>query len=627
MPVVEIEDATQKIIERSRPYRESYLADMKAASERGSGVNLQSCSGLAHAHAGLSPAEKVLLMSGQPNIAIVSAASEMLSAHQPFYRFPETIKDAAKQYKMTAQIAGHTAAMCDGVTQGQPGMHISLFSRDIIAEAVAIALSHNTFDSVIGLATCDKIKPGFMMGFSAFGHLPIIFAPGGPMETGQSNAAKNAVRQKVARGEAGREEEIASEMKSYHGPGTCTFYGTANGNEMIAEAMGVQLPGSSFIPPNITQGSGKDKIVIPNPEREAMTRAAVQKLAEGIVPKWHEVITEKSIVNAIVALHATGGSTNLVLHLPAIAAMNGIYITLEDIEDLSEAVPSIARIYPNGPADINEFRDAGGMAVLMNNLLTAGLLHDDVKTVAGEGLDAYTKIPYVERDGRITWMESANQSCDTSVITTAKDPFSKTGGIKVMKGRLGEGISKVSSLKEEHRRVSAPARVFETELGLYEAYQKGELKEDFIAVVRGQAAYQVGMPELHKLLIPLKNCQDDGLKVGLVTNGRLSGASGAVPTVIHLAMQDENGMQLRDDDEPINKIQDGDMITIDTNTGELTVDVPEEEWSERLAASINYAVHSRGFGRELFDNKRRVVSAPQTGAVSAFPPLIQRAIP
>jgi phosphogluconate dehydratase len=605
-----LQEVTDRIIARSKPHRQAYLDRMNEATISGVHRSCQSCSGLAHNNASASADEKLLLAGDKSwNIGIVSAATDMLSAHQPFLKFPDVIKDEALAHSMTAQIATHTTAMCDGTTQGQKGMHLSLLSRDVIARDVAIGLSHNTFDAVVAMATCDKIKPGFEIGLSSFGHLPVIFAPGGPMSTGQSNGDKNKVRELVAQGLAGKKEELASEMRSYHGPGTCTFYGTANTNEMMAEILGLQLPGSSFIPPN-------------TPERDAMTRQAVRHLANGEVPKWHEVITEKTIVNAIVALHATGGSTNCVLHLPAVAAANGISITLQDIEDLSEIVPSVARIYPNGPADINQYQQAGGMPVLMQTLLDGGLLHEDVKTVAGTGLSEYTKTPQFHEDGSVTWVSKDNTSRDASIITTVEKPFSPTGGIKVMHGILGEGIAKVSALKDEHRRVSAPARVFDTELGLQQAFQKGELTGDFIAVVRGQGAWQTGMPELHKLITPLKVLQGKGQNVGLVTNGRLSGASGSVPSVIHVCQQDEKGMPMKGDDEPMNKIQDGDIITIDTNTGELIVHVPEKEWAQRLGAKVDPSSQHYGLGRELFAGDRARVTAPQRGASSVVPPLL-----
>lgn len=607
-----IQHVTERIVARSDQYRKPFLAQVESMKMDGPMRGCQSCSGAAHAGAALSQEDQARFIGVEAkNIGIITAHNDMLSAHEPFGRFPEIIKNAASELGHLAQIAGGVPAMCDGVTQGQPGMHLSLFSRDIIAKSAAIGGTHNVFDMLMMLGTCDKIKPALFMFLGSFAHLPVIFAPGGPMREGQSHAAKNAVRQAVARGEAGREEELTSEFKSYHEPGTCTFYGTANSNEMLAELGGFHLPGSTFINPS-------------DPRRDAMTIAATRTLLSGQVPTFSEIMTEKTIVNMIVGLHATGGSTNLVLHLPAIARMNGIHITLDDIADLSAVVPSISRVYPNGKAGINVFQEAGGMPVLIHNLLHGGYLHEDVKTVAaGQGLSAYTKIPDFSamENNIVSWGAPAtHESSNPAVISTTEDPFMPDGGIRVMRGILGEGISKASSLEDDFRVVSAPVRVFDTEMGLKEAYDRGELTEDFIAVVRGQGPHQTGMPELHKLIPVLKNCQDDGLTVGLVTNGRLSGASGAVPTVIHVAKEDENGMALQGDQEPINKVRDGDVMTIDTENNELILHVPTDEFNARTAAQIDSSDQHIGHGRDMFGMERRVVSSPQSGCLTIVEP-------
>jgi len=598
-----IEHVTQTIVQRSKKTRAVYVARMeKKAGEVITTVRAEcgSCSGLAHVYATAGKAEKALLVDAKaPNIGIVTGATDMLSAHQPFFRFPDIIKHEALKHGATAQIIAPVTSICDGTVQGREGMELSLFSRDVIALSTINGLSHNISDGIIALATCDKIKPGVIMGLASWGHLPVIFAPAGPMTTGQSNEAKKVVRRQrelEKKGEVpeaiGMKGELLSEIRSYHGPGTCTFYGTANGNEMVAELMGLQLPGSSFVNPHL-------------PLRDAFTRAATKAMATGQVPPLYQIVDERAFVNGMVVMLATGGSTNLTLHFPAIACAFGIHVTWDDMSELSTVVPSIVRIYPNGPADINEFQKAGGTAVLASTLLDGGYIHEDVWTVAGKGLHAYTQAPTLDGEQCI-WQSGSTDSADSTIITTCHHPFSPDGGIKVLRGRLGQAICKTSSLDDDHRGIRAPARVFHSQAEMQEAYHKGELTGDFVAVVRGQGPHQNGMPELHKLITPLADLQKKGQTVALLTNGRLSGASGDVLAAIHLSVASC-------DDEPINKIRNGDVIIINSKTHELDVDVPEDEWNARECVTIDRQ-DQVGDGRERFAFARKIVRPAHEGA-------------
>lgn len=598
-----IEHVTDTIIQRSKDTRAAYVARMeKKAGEVTTTVRAEcgSCSGLAHVYATAGKVEKPLLIDAKaPNIGIVTGATDMLSAHQPFFRFPEIIKHEALKHGATAQIIAPVTSICDGTVQGREGMELSLFSRDVIALSTINGLSHNISDGIIALATCDKIKPGVIMGLASWGHLPVMFAPAGPMTTGQSNEEKKVVRRQrelEKKGEVpetiGMKGELLSEIRSYHGPGTCTFYGTANGNEMVAELMGLQLPGSSFVNPHL-------------PLRDALTRAATKVMATGHVPRLYQIMDERAFVNGMVVMLATGGSTNLTLHFPAIACAFGIHVTWDDMSELSTVVPSIVRIYPNGPADINEFQQAGGTAVLVRTLLNGGYLHEDVWTVAGKGLHVYTQAPALDGE-QCMWQSGSTDSADSAIITTCHHPFAPDGGIKVLRGRLGQAICKTSSLDDDHRAIRAPARVFHSQTEMHEAYQKGELTGNFVAVVRGQGPHHNGMPELHKLITPLADLQKKGQTVALLTNGRLSGASGDVLAAIHLSVASC-------DDEPINKIRNGDMIILNSKTDELDVDVPEDEWNAREGVIIER--HDQvGDGRERFAFARKIVRPAHEGA-------------
>jgi len=597
-----IEQVTNTIMQRSKGTRAAYVARMeKKACEVNTTVRAGcgSYSGLAHVYATAGKAEKLLLIQAMaPNIGIITGATDMLSAHEPFFRFPEIIKQAALKNGATAQIIAPVTSICDGTVQGREGMELSLFSRDVIALSTIGGLSHDVSDGIIALATCDKIKPGVIMGLASWGHLPAMFAPAGPMKTGQSHGEKKKVRQQrelEKKGEVpetiGAKGELLSEMKSYHGPGTCTFYGTANGNEMVAELMGLQLPGSSFVNPHL-------------PLRDALTRAATKAMATGQVPRLYQILDERAFVNGMVVMLATGGSTNLTLHFPAIARAFGIHVTWEDMSELSKVVPSIAKIYPNGPADINGFQEAGGTTVLANTLLDGGYLHEDVWTVAGKGLKAYTQAPTIDGENCI-WRNGPTESADSTIITTINNPFAPDGGIKMLKGRLGQAICKTSALDDDHREIRAPARVFHSQAEMQEAYKKGELTGNFVAVVRGQGPHQNGMPELHKLIAPLTDLQKKGQKVALLTNGRLSGASGDVLSAIHLSVASY-------DDEPINKIRNGDAIILNSQTDELDVDVSEDEWNAREGAKIDLSDQIGG-GRERFAFARKIIRPAHEG--------------
>ncbi|MGU1229543.1 phosphogluconate dehydratase [Pseudomonas aeruginosa] len=593
-------EVTRRIQARSAATRQRYLEMVRAAASKGPHRGTLPCGNLAHGVAACGESDKqTLRLMNQANVAIVSAYNDMLSAHQPFERFPGLIKQALHEIGSVGQFAGGVPAMCDGVTQGEPGMELSLASRDVIAMSTAIALSHNMFDAALCLGVCDKIVPGLLIGSLRFGHLPTVFVPAGPMPTGISNKEKAAVRQLFAEGKATREELLASEMASYHAPGTCTFYGTANTNQLLVEVMGLHLPGASFVNPN-------------TPLRDELTREAARQ-ASRLTPEngnyvpMAEIVDEKAIVNSVVALLATGGSTNHTLHLLAIAQAAGIQLTWQDMSELSHVVPTLARIYPNGQADINHFQAAGGMSFLIRQLLDGGLLHEDVQTVAGPGLRRYTREPFLE-DGRLVWREGAERSLDEAILRPLDKPFSAEGGLRLMEGNLGRGVMKVSAVAPEHQVVEAPVRIFHDQASLAAAFKAGELERDLVAVVRFQGPRANGMPELHKLTPFLGVLQDRGFKVALVTDGRMSGASGKVPAAIHVSPEAIAG-------GPLARLRDGDRVRVDGVNGELRVLVDDAEWQAR---SLEPAPQdgNLGCGRELFAFMRNAMSSAEEGACS-----------
>jgi phosphogluconate dehydratase len=566
------------------------------------GVSRQgmSCGNLAHAFAGCGSHEKNELRGDiTPNIGIITAYNDMLSAHKPFEHFPQLIRDFAIKHEAVAQVAGAVPAMCDGVTQGQPGMELSLFSRDVVAMASAVGLSHNLFDAVLCLGICDKIVPGLLIGSLRFGQLPTIFVPGGPMPSGISNDEKSQIRQAFAEGKIGREELLKGESDSYHSPGTCTFYGTANSNQMLMEIMGLQLPGSSFVNPNTEL-------------RSLLTEEAVKIAANnsklGLERALMAIITEESIVNGIIGLLATGGSTNHTIHLIAIARAAGIIINWDDMSDLSEVIPLITRMYPNGAADVNHFHAAGGMAYVISTLLENGLLHENVQTIIGKGLKKYTQEPKIDAH-RLIWVEGPKESLNKSIIRSASDPFSKDGGIKILQGNLGRSVIKTAAVEESHRIINAPAIVFLEQQDLIDAFKKDELNQDFIAVLPFQGPKQNGMPELHQLTPTLTILQKRGYKVALVTDGRMSGASGKVPAAIHLWPEAKDGGLIA-------KIRTGDFLHLDANKGELYCDNFEE--IVKRIATVKDTSDTIGYGRELFSNFRSIVSSSEEGASVLF---------
>jgi phosphogluconate dehydratase len=598
-----IVEITQRIIKRSESTRAAYLAKIDAAKSTTVHRASLSCGNLAHGFAACGKDDKQTLKGlNHSDIAIVSAYNDMLSAHQPYQTYPDIIKAAVKETGGIAQFAGGVPAMCDGVTQGQPGMDLSLMSRDVIAMATAVGLSHNMFDGALMLGICDKIVPGLLISSMTFGHLPTVFVPAGPMPSGIPNKEKARVRQQFAKGEVDEEALLEAESASYHSAGTCTFFGTANSNQLVVEVMGLHLPGASFIAPN-------------TPLREELTKAAARQATRltqqsGNYMPVGRMVDERSIVNAIVALLATGGSTNLTMHIIAFAKAAGIIIDFQDFNDLSAAVPLLTRIYPNGHADINHFQEAGGMALLFKELIGAGLVHEDVETICGRGLSRYTKKPVLE-NGELKWVDGVDASLDEAVITTVDKPFKKDGGLKVLKGNLGTSVIKTSSLREGSYVINAPAVVFEDQNELQTAFDAGELEKDFVAVVRFQGPKARGMPELHKLTPLLGVLQDKGFKVALVTDGRMSGASGKVPAAIHLCPEAlDAGL--------IAKIQDGDMINLDGETGELTLLVDKQVLEEREFAQFQVNGHHEGMGREIFGFMRRNLSSAETGACSLF---------
>jgi phosphogluconate dehydratase len=600
-----VQEVTERIAERSLPSRTAYLArirrDGEAARAKGPARAHLGCANLAHGFAAAPAEDKLGLMgTAKPGVAIVTSYNDMLSAHQPYETYPGELKAAVRRAGGVAQVAGGVPAMCDGITQGRAGMELSLYSRDVIAMSTAIALSHDMFDSTLLLGVCDKIVPGLLIGALHFGHLPAIFVPAGPMTSGLPNKVKARTRQHFAEGKVGRGELLDAEAKSYHSPGTCTFYGTANSNQALMEVMGLHLPGSTFVNPHTEL-------------RHALTEAAGRRAVEitahgGEYTPVGELVDERSIVNACVTLLATGGSTNHTMHLVAMAAAAGIVLTWDDFADLSKAVPSLTRIYPNGQADVNHFRDAGGMQVLIGDLLDEGLLHADVLTVAGRGLDHYRSAPALEA-GELRWSEVTGGSADRDVLRPVADPFSADGGIHMVEGNLGAAVSKVSAVKPEHLVIEAPAKVFDDQLDLLSAFEAGELDgQDFVAVIRYQGPSANGMPELHKLTPPLAVLLDRGQRVAIVTDGRMSGASGKVPAAIHLSPEAADG-------GPIALVREGDVIRLDSAAGTLELLVPAEELDRRTPAGRPLSdAEWVGTGRELFATFRRMAGHAQLGA-------------
>lgn len=586
---------TDRIVERSEKTRTAYLARIDQAAGDGPHRAHLSCGNQAHAYAAMDDKE-TLADARRPNLGIVSAYNDMLSAHQPFEGFPDQIRAAARDVGATAQFAGGVPAMCDGVTQGRTGMELSLFSRDVIAMAAAVSLSHDTFDAAVYLGVCDKIVPGLVIAAASFGHIPAVFLPAGPMTSGLTNDAKAKVRQQFASGEVGRDKLMAAEMAAYHGPGTCTFYGTANSNQMLMEVMGLHLPGTSFVNPN-------------TPLRDALTRAGAQRAIEisalgGDYRPAGRVLDERAFVNGMVGLMATGGSTNLVLHLPAMARAAGVILDLQDFADLSAVTPLLARIYPNGLADVNHFHAAGGLGYLIGQLLDAGLLHGDALTVWGDGLKDYGNEP-VLKDDVLHWHTGATRSLNEKIVRPVSDPFQATGGLSQMSGNLGRGMMKVSAVAPERHAVQAPARVFETQAAVKAAFKGGELTEDTIIVVRFQGPRANGMPELHGLTPLLSVLQDRGLKVALVTDGRMSGASGKVPSAIHVSPEAANG-------GPLARVRDGDVIRVDATAG--TLDVLASDFDSRTPVTADLSANEVGMGRELFAVFRNNCGLAQDGA-------------
>ncbi|MGO7670346.1 phosphogluconate dehydratase [Rhizobium ruizarguesonis] len=595
---------TDRIVERSKPSRERYLERLRAAASNGVARSVLGCANLAHGFAVCSPADKDALAGDRiPNLGIITAYNDMLSAHQPFETYPAIIREAAAQAGGVAQVAGGVPAMCDGVTQGQPGMELSLFSRDLIAMSAGVGLSHNMFDAALFLGVCDKIVPGLVIAALSFGHLPSIFVPAGPMTTGLPNDEKSRVRQLFAEGKVGRAELLEAESKSYHGPGTCTFYGTANSNQMLMEIMGFHMPGSSFINPG-------------TPLREALTREAAKRalaitaLGNEFTPAG-EMIDERSVVNGVVGLHATGGSTNHTLHLVAMARAAGIHLTWQDIAELSEIVPLLARVYPNGLADVNHFQAAGGMGFLIKELLKHGLVHDDVRTVFGQGLQAYTVDARLGENGAVLREPSPEKSVDPKVLSSIETPFQANGGLKMLRGNLGKAVIKISAVKPERHIIEAPAIIFHSQQELQDAFKEGKLNRDFIAVVRFQGPKANGMPELHKLTPPLGVLQDRGFRVALLTDGRMSGASGKVPAAIHVTPEAVDG-------GPIARIREGDIIRLDAIKGTLELLVDAADMAEREPVTVDLSDNEFGMGRELFAPFRRAVGPSDQGASVLF---------
>ena len=603
---------TQRIVQRSAPTRSAYLSQLAAMAARPAGAQRMGCANVAHAFAAMDEPDKrrasgldaigvVVQVQGvrAPHIGIVNAYNDVLSAHAPLQHYPDLIKDEARRHGASAQVAGGVPAMCDGVTQGNPGMELSLFSRDAIAMSTAIALSHDVFDCALMLGVCDKIVPGLLIGALHFGHLPVVFVPAGPMISGLSNKEKAQVRERAAQGLVGRAELLAAESAAYHGEGTCTFYGTANSNQMLLEAMGLHVPGTAFVNPGEAL-------------REDLTREAVRTVLGAGAAPIGELVDERCIVNAMVALLATGGSTNHLIHWVAVARAGGMVIDWDDFSALSDVVPLLARVYPNGSADVNQFQAAGGPGFVIRELLDAGLMHPDVRTVRPDGLRAFTRIPQrANAAPGLTWVE-AGAGGDHSVVRPAAQPFSASGGLKLLSGNLGRSVVKVSAVPVERHVVEAPCRVFGSQDALQAAFQAGELNRDVVCVVRWQGPRANGMPELHKLTPPLAVLQGRGYQVALVTDGRMSGASGNVPAAIHVSPEAAMGGSLA-------RVRDGDVVRLDAVAGTLQALVPQAEWDARELAHMPPALQAAngiGMGRELFAGMRRNTLSAEEGACS-----------
>ncbi len=597
-----VDGITRRIRERSAPTRRAYLELIDAYGRRERGMDRLGCANIAHSVAGLPGNDKLrVVVERAPHIGIVTAYNDMLSAHAPLQHYPDLIKDEARRLGATAQVAGGVPAMCDGVTQGTPAMDLSLFSRDVIAQATAVSLSHDVFDAALMLGVCDKIVPGLLIGALHFGHLPTVFVPAGPMTSGLSNNAKAKVREEAAQGLVGREELLQAEMAAYHAPGTCTFYGTANSNQMLLEAMGLHVPGTAFVNPG-------------EPLRQELTREAVRTAlgrvgAGAPCPPIGHVVDERAIVNAMVALLATGGSTNHLIHWVAVARSAGIAIDWDDFATLSGVVPLLARVYPNGSADVNQFQAAGGPGYVIRELLDVGLMHGDVLTVRPDGIRAYTQVPHGDAQHRLQW-SPVGATADESVLRPAQSPFSAHGGLQLLTGNLGRSVIKTSSVPDDRHVIEAPARVFDSQAALLQAFHAGELDGDVVCVVPWQGPRANGMPELHKLTPPLAVLQSKGYRVALVTDGRMSGASGKVPAAIHVVPEALAG-------GPIAKVRDGDLVRLDADAGTLDVLVDAAEWTAREPAQRSQAQaldSTHGLGRELFAGFRRGALGAEEGA-------------
>ncbi len=591
-----IREVTERIRARSRDSRAGYMEALRGVRANNPPRRKLSCGNMAHASAACGMDMKMKVATGAaPNIGIVTSYNDMLSAHQPFEHYPQAIREAAIEFGATAQVAGGTPAMCDGVTQGQPGMELSLFSRDVIAMSTAIALTHNVFDAALMLGVCDKIVPGLVMGALSFGHIPTVFVPAGPMTTGLSNDEKTRVRQAYATGEIGREKLLEAEMKSYHGPGTCTFYGTANSNQMLMEFMGLHVPGSAFINPG-------------TPLRAALTREAVRlalaRAADG-ESGIGEIVTEEAWVNAIIGLHATGGSTNHLLHLIAMAQCGGVVLTLDDFADLAKVVPLLARVYPNGAADVNQFHAAGGLGFVIRELRRGGLLHT-IRGVSGGTTADYEREPWLQ-DGRLVWRDAPEKPLDSSILRPLDDAFQPTGGVAVVQGNLGRAVIKTSAVAPDRHIVEAPARVFATQEDMAAAFKAGELDRDVVVVMRFQGPRANGMPELHGLMPALGVIQNRGHKVALVSDGRLSGASGKVLSAIHMAPEAAAG-------GPLARVRDGDVIRVDAIAGTIDAKVAQDQWAARTPESFALPNRMADLGRNLFASFRDVVGSSEHGA-------------
>lgn len=590
-------EVTKRIAKRSLSSRQKYLNNITSMEQNNdTDRNFVSCSNMAHAAAAAPSDEKnSILMNTKPNIGIVSSYNDMLSAHKPLEHFPKVIKAAATQFGATAQMAGMVPAMCDGVTQGRPGMELSLMSRDVIAMSTAVSLSHGVYDAALCLGVCDKIVPGLLIGALSFGHLPVIFVPAGPMSTGITNEEKNLVRKAFAKGDATREELLKAEISAYHGEGTCTFFGTANSNQMLMEIMGLHIPGSAFVHPHSD---------LRNAYNIVATEQAISISRKGAdIRPIGKIIDERSFVNAIVGLHATGGSTNHTLHLPAMAAAAGIKLLWEDFSDLSEVTPLLARVYPNGNADVNQFHAAGGMSFVIGELLDAGLLDGTARTVWGDNLFDYISEPTL-KNSKLVWNKSKSKSFDSNILKSTKDPHQKNGGLKMLKGNIGRGVIKISAVNIDQQKIKAPAMVFDNQIDVKEAYDRGLLNRDVVIVVRFQGPKANGMPELHALTPILSNIQDLGFKVALLTDGRMSGASGKVPAAIHITPEAmDNGV--------IGKIKDGDEIEIDAVSGHINLN---ENYAERALKFPNDRNDQSSFGRNLFSLLRQNATNAENGA-------------